>query len=70
MRTTDRHLTEPETHQTETIESSISFGAANEFGGDYNKTPEALAREHDDDDPVGHDFLVMVDVATSNINHF
>ena len=70
VRTNDRHLTDPETHQTETIESSISFGAANEFGGDYNKTPEALAREHDDDDPVGHDFLVMVDVATSNINHF
>jgi hypothetical protein len=70
VRTNDRYSTDPETHQTETIPSSISFGAANEFGGDYNKTPDALAREHDDDDPVGHDFLVMVDVATSNINHF
>jgi hypothetical protein len=48
VRTNDRYSTDPETHQTETIPSSISFGAANEFGGDYNKTPDALAREHDE----------------------
>ncbi len=70
VRTNDRYRTDPESHQTEVIPSSISFGAANEFGGDFNKTPEALGREHADDDPVGNDFLVMVDVATSNINHF
>ena len=53
-----------------TVPSSISFGAANEFGGDYSQTPADLANQHDQDNPTGNDFLVMVTAAQTNINHF
>jgi hypothetical protein len=53
-----------------TVPSSISFGAANEFGGDYSPTPQDLANQHDSDNPTGNDFLTMVTAAQTNINHF
>ncbi|MBL8625425.1 MAG: DUF4157 domain-containing protein [Myxococcales bacterium] len=70
VRTNDQVIADPGGGPAVALPSSISFGAANEFGGDFAQTPEALAREHDDDDPVGHDFLVMVQAAETNINHF
>jgi hypothetical protein len=70
VQTNDRHIADPDGGPGVTLPSSISFGAANEFGGDFAKSPAELAREHDSDDPVGNDFMVMVMGAESNINHF
>ncbi|MBK9030114.1 MAG: DUF4157 domain-containing protein [Myxococcales bacterium] len=70
VRTNDRIIADPEGGASVALPQSISFGAANEFGGDFDKNPAALARENHDDDPIGHDFLVMVMGAETNINHF
>ena len=71
IRTDDRVIPSGDPHVPGTVvESSISQGAANEYGGDYATNPRRLGREHDDDNPTGNDFITMVTAAQTNINHF
>ena len=53
------------------IEHSISFGDASELSGDYESTPEGLGTRQTGDTGNGPaDYIRMVSIAQTNVNHF
>lgn len=51
--------------------NSLTFGEASELAGDYAKTPQALDQRTTSDGPGGPaDYITMVRIAQTNVNHF
>ncbi len=71
VETNDTYIQDPEgVGPPIVVRNHISFGAASEFGGDYDKNVSALANERNSDNPVGNDYVVVALNAKTNINHF